>query len=77
MRCLVLGAGGPVGTALLYFFKQLGWSAVVVDPTRPRHREVHARLLDGTIEQWHERKILATDLPELLAPGGTPRAFSR
>ena len=43
MNCLVLGGGGPVGVALLYFFKQLGWRCTVVDPHRPQHMAVHER----------------------------------
>jgi len=50
VRCLLLGGGGPVGTAALYAMKRLGRSAWVVDPQRPFHQEYHARNLQGTVD---------------------------
>ncbi len=67
MKCLVIGGGGPVGIGLLYLFKHLGWTAAVVDPKRPRHREVHDRLLAGTLESWTEQTYGLDELDRRLA----------
>jgi hypothetical protein len=66
MRCLLLGGGGPVGTAALYLLKQLGWTACVVDPQRPR-QDHHACHLNGTIEHWTPSKYTLEDLHQRLA----------
>lgn len=52
MRCLIIGGGGPVGISLLYIFKNLGWTAAVVDPRRPMNYPAHQKALGGTLEKW-------------------------
>jgi hypothetical protein len=51
-KCLIIGSGGPVGLSLLYLFKQLGWTAAVVDPRRPLNYAAHQKALAGVIEKW-------------------------
>lgn len=51
-KFLLIGGGGPVGMSLLYQFKQLGWTAAVVDPRRPMNYAQHQQELGGTIEKW-------------------------
>jgi hypothetical protein len=67
MKCLVIGGGGPVGMALLYLLKQLGWTAAVVDPKRPRYQAVHDRLLAGTLESWTDQPYGLEELDRRLA----------
>ena len=67
MKCLVIGGGGPVGMGLLYLFKHLGWTAAVVDPKRPRHGDVHERLLAGTLLGWTDQPYGLEDLDRRLA----------
>ncbi len=51
-RVLIVGGGGPVGISLLYIFKNLGWTASVVDPRRPMNYPLHQKALAGTLEKW-------------------------
>lgn len=67
MRCLLLGGAGPVGTAVLYLMKRLGWTAYVIDPARPKHQNYHAQHLEGTIERWDESLCTLDSLRDLLS----------
>ena len=66
MRCLLLGGGGPVGVAVLHLLKQLGWSAWVVDPRKPRNPAQSMGPLGPVLEGWTERQFSLDDLAELL-----------
>ena len=65
-RCLLLGAGGPVGTAILYLLKQLGWTVSAADPKRPAHQRYHALHLKGTLEEWSTKHYTLNDLRKKL-----------
>jgi hypothetical protein len=67
MKCLVIGGGGPVGMGLLYLAKQLGWTTAVVDPKRPRHMDVHEKLLAGSLLGWTAQPYGLDELDRRLA----------
>lgn len=62
MRCLIIGAGGPVGIGLLQFIKQFGWTCVAADPRVPAHLAEHQAKLGPVLERWVMEKW---GLPEL------------
>ena len=66
-RCLLLGGGGPVGTATIYLINSLGWTVCVADPHRPSHQEYHTEHLNGTIEDWLLQPYTLDDLRKRLA----------
>jgi hypothetical protein len=66
MNCLVIGAGGPVGVALLHLFREHGWSAHVVDPKRPRHWDLLNDSLGKTLVRWDEQKCTLKSLDSRL-----------
>jgi len=69
MKCLIIGAGGPVGVSLLYVFQKLGWKALAVDPRRPKHQAVHERALHDTLLGWIEEHYTLDDLASRLRDG--------
>jgi hypothetical protein len=62
MKCLIIGAAGPVGVSLLYLFKALGWRAAAVDPRLPKYQAVHDEVLRGTLEGWTAERYTLDDL---------------
>jgi len=62
MKCLIIGGGGPVGIALLYFIKQLGWTCTVVDPALPAQIETHRKTLGASLEHWIAQPYTLADL---------------
>ena len=62
MKCLIIGGGGPVGVGLLYFLKQLNWTATVVDTHQPPHHAHHQQQLQGTLLEWIPKHYALPDL---------------
>jgi hypothetical protein len=56
VKCLLIGGGGPVGTAAICLMKNLGWNVCVADPRRPPEHVFQAHHLNGSIAQWAEEE---------------------
>jgi hypothetical protein len=67
VKCLLIGGGGPVGTAAIYLMKKLGWTVYVADPHRPPHQDFHKHHLDGTITHWAAEQYTLDHLRARLA----------
>ena len=66
MKCLVIGAGGPVGVALLHLFNKLSWTASVIDPRRPAHWDILRDSLGAALRQWRRRECTLKGLEAAL-----------